>query len=782
MKSRKKLIAIIMALMMFSVNISFAEEAFQKKQYKLPDDIAETAYMSNIVYINDTFYVLVDMKEIYSLKKGEEVFSFYAKDTNDIGVDYSKQISNLYTDGEKLYAFCSQSGDFFEVNEKDGEIVRNNLVKFNLENYTETYEDGSGNERSFSRVPNDSVLYNGKLYAIYQNMNNSGTSLSSFDITTGEETTYSVTNIKALAPYKDGKLILVTQDEEKLYNSDKPEEGIAKLLVFDPAKDTAEEIGPMLADDGEPKYFYGSMFYDENRDAVLYFTDNGLMLRHKDASAEKCAHFPSSFLGGISSGYTVLPGNYIAVIIQNTVYVESTDPSSMPKKSLVVYNGYSSNHDYVAKQMLDTQITMYEGGWFSSAQELGQALVSGTNNIDIFALSGNYMDTNSIINKGYALDLSAAKGVSEFVDSLYPYIKDACVKDGKIYALPVYLYHHTYSQNDMLLEELNISSPKTFGDVCDILSDWYSDEDKVAEYNFTEDPNVKYVMWDMLFNLYANHVYLSGEEMRFDTPVFRSMADKLIKSLENVPDISDSEMQYDEEYYQKPSLFGMQSLDLYGISNEAESRRRIELLKNHPAFAEDESYKNRDSYAYPFNPMVLKATETSPEGFSAELTLVFVNSKTHDPENALKYIENFIHGYQDETKISLCKDYAKPKLNPYYEKGMESQKAHIDALKKEIEKAEGAEKTELEKDLARAEVGYQLDLEGVGKYQYTQEGIEEYKSYINNVYISTYDNSLFSRQEQMQTLRQRLIEGQMDLDAFIKEADSKLKLIKLENQ
>ena len=180
--------------------------------------------------------------------------------------------------------------------------------------------------------------------------------------------------------------------------------------------------------------------------------------------------------------------------------------------------------------------------------------------------------------------------------------------------------------------------------------------------------------------------------------------------------------------------------------------------------------------------MVLKATETSPEGFSAELTLVFVNSKTHDPENALKYIENFIHGYQDETKISLCKDYAKPKLNPYYEKGMESQKAHIDALKKEIEKAEGAEKTELEKDLARAEVGYQLDLEGVGKYQYTQEGIEEYKSYINNVYISTYDNSLFSRQEQMQTLRQRLIEGQMDLDAFIKEADSKLKLIKLENQ
>lgn len=781
MVANKRIIALLLVLMMLTANISFAEEAFQKKQYKLPDDIAETAYMSNIVYINDTFYVLVDMKDIYSLKKGEEVFSFYAKDTSEIGLDYSKQISNLYTDGEKLYAFCAQSGDFFEVGEKDGEVVRNNLVKFDLENYKETYDDDSGRERSYYNAPQDSILYNGQLYAIYREMENPGTTLSSFDISTGEETVYGVENVKAMSPYKDGKLILVIQNEEKLYASDKPEEGAAKLFIFDPATDSTEEIG-LVAIEEKPRYFYGAIFYDENRDAVMYFTDSGLMLRHEDASAEKCAHFASSFSVGASSSYTRLPGNYIALIIQNTVYVESTDPASLPKKSLVVYNGYSNNHDYAVKQMLDTAITMHEGSWFSNAQELGQALVSGSNNIDIFALGGNYMDTNSIINKGYALELSGAKGVSEFVDSLYPYIKDACVRDGKIYALPVYLYHHTYSQNNMLLEELNISSPKTFGDVCDILSDWYSDEDRASEYNFTEDPNVKYVMWDMLFNLYANHVYLSGEEMRFDTPVFRSMADKLMKALENVPDISDSEMQYDEEYYQKPTLFGMQSLDIYQMSNEAENRRRIELLKEHPAFADDESYKKSDGYSYPFDAMVLKATETSPEGFSMELTLVFVNSKTHDPENALRYIENFIQGYMDETKISLCKDYAEPKLNQYYEKGVENQKDYVESLKKEIEKAEGAEKTELEKDLARAEVIYQLFLEGRGKYQYTQEGIEEYKSYLNNVYISTYDNSLFSRQEQILTLRQRLIEGQMNLDAFIKEADAKLKLIKLENQ
>lgn len=781
MKLNKKLIALLIALMMFTANILFAEETFQQKQYKLPADVAETSYMSSIVYLNDTIYALVDGWDIYRLNKGEEEFSLYAKDTNKSELNYDKQISDIYTDGEKLYAFCAQSGEFFQVGENNGEIVCNNPVTLDLENHKETYEEDSGRERSYYHHPNDTMFYNGKLYAIYSIRDNPGNTLNSFDITTGEETEYSVKHVVSMSSYKDGKLILVIQDEEKVYGSDNPEEGRAKLVVFDPVTDSTQEIGPLFIED-KPNYFYGAIFYDENRDAVMYFKDSGLMLRREDASAEKCAHFARSFSVSGHSSYTRLPGNNIAITTDNAVYVQSTDPANLPTKSLVVYNGYSNCHDYATKQMLDTAITMYDGGWFSSAQELGQALVSGENTIDIFMLDAGRMDLNSILNKGYALDLSAAKGVSEFVDSLYPYIKDACVKDGKIYALPVYLYHHTYSQNDMLLEELNISSPKTFGDVCDILSDWYSDEDKVAEYNFTEDPNVKYVMWDMLFNLYANHVYLSGEEMRFDTPVFRAMADKLMKALENVPDISDSEMQYDEEYYEKPTLFGMQSLDLYQMSNEAENRRRIELLKEHPAFADDESYKKSDGYSYPFDAMVLKATETSPEGFSMELTLVFVNSKTHDPENALRYIENFIQGYMDETKISLCKDYAEPKLNQYYEKGVENQKDYVESLKKEIEKAEGAEKTELEKDLARAEVIYQLFLEGRGKYQYTQEGIEEYKSYLNNVYISTYDNSLFSRQEQILTLRQRLIEGQMNLDAFIKEADAKLKLIKLENQ
>ena len=157
---------------------------------------------------------------------------------------------------------------------------------------------------------------------------------------------------------------------------------------------------------------------------------------------------------GQSGSFAMLPYSRIAIIIENSVYIESTDPANLPKKTLIAYNTLSNNHDYVLKQMRDTAITMDYGESFTSGQDLSQSLVSGTSNVDIFQLDASYLDTNSIMEKGYALDITEVKGVKEFVDSLYPYLKEACGKDGKIYALPVYMYYDAYTQNKLLLKTL----------------------------------------------------------------------------------------------------------------------------------------------------------------------------------------------------------------------------------------------------------------------------------------------------------------------------------------
>ena len=782
MKISKKLMALLLTLAMLAANISFAQPVFERKQYTFPDELPENSYMSNIVYINDTLYALVDMWNIYSAREGDAEFRLYAKESSKIEEDWQNQITGLYTDGARLYAYCANIGEFFEVGVNNGEIVRQNQVKFNLENHKEIYYEEDGTESIHYSSPHDTLLYNRKLYVIYDNTENSGTMLCSFDIKTGEETMYSPGNVRGFAPYKDGKLILLVQNYDSLYYSYGAEDGAAMLFVFDPATHSADEIGPLRIEE-TPTHFHGSILYDEYQDAIMYLDDTALMLRLSDGSAKKCAHLIRSCSLAGNCSYTKLPGGRIAVLIGDAVFIESTDSADLPSKSLNVYNAFSNNNDYAARHMLDTAIIMHEFSWFSSEQELKSALMSGENDADIFTLSSDYIDINSMIDKGYALDISGARGISQFMDSLYPYIKDACVKDGKIYAVPLHLFHRAYLQNSLLLEELNISPPKTFGDLCDIIANWYSDADRATTYDLCDHYDVKNFMWDVLFLTYTNHVFLSGEDMSYDTPTFRSMVEQLMKALENVPDPIDFEMlDPDEEYYGKPMLFGSAPLNLSSMSYAADNKQRIEMFKAHPAFANtegNESYRRYGFFSSPDNPMVLKATEHSPEGFRADLGLVLVSSQTQDPQNALRYIEHFISGYIEQDKIILFKDYAEPKLNKYFDESLQSENKRMEALKKEIAQASGAERAELEKQLAMLEVHCQIMLEATGRYEYTQKAVDEYKSYLNDVYISTHYCNLFLYHEQISSLSESLMDGEIDLESFIREADTSLKMIGL---
>ncbi len=780
MKLKKRLIALAVMFVILASNVSFAEQEFTKKQYKLPDDIAETSFMGSIAYLDGNINALVDGNSIYRLKKGDEYFSFYAKDETEKSINGGSNIDRIYTDGESLYGLCISSGEFFKAGEKGGALVRSDSVKLNMENHKQTYEDENGDEISYNDYPQDSMLYDGKLFAIYHGDWFSGATLSAFDIKTGEETVYDLKNIKSMAPYKDGKLLIVTQNMEKFYESDDPKDAEATLSVFDPKDESLEEIGPMLIQD-EPRDFNNAIIYDKNRETVMYFTDSGLMLRNDDASAKKCAHFPQMFSFYGNDSYVLLPEDRIAITIENSVYIESTDPANLPTKSLVCYNTFSQNHEYVLKQMLDTAITMNDQEFYSNAQELGQVLVSGTNAVDIFQLDLSLIDTNSIINKGYALDITEVEGVKEFVDSLYPYIKEKCIRNDKIYALPVYMYNYAFTQNKQLLKDLDISVPKTFEEMCSLLADWFKDEERASQYLFTDDPDIKRFMWSMLFRLYSDHAYASGEELKYDTPLFRAMAEQLTEALNNMPEQFefDPEANY-EEFYSKPILFGSNGLDLYEMAYEEENKKWFELLAENPLLADD--LEKSDSYLQPMDYLEIKASEDSPEGLSLEMALVFANAKTQDPENAKKYMEYFVEGYSNDDKLRLLKDFREPKLNKYYEKAIKDYSERIESAKKELEKAEGAEKTQLEKNLAKMEIRYNLMLEGYGKYVYTQETVDKYKSYLNNVYVLDYDKNQASWQEQIMSLKNRLIDGQIDLEMFIKEIDAKLNLIRLENQ
>lgn len=85
--------------------------------------------------------------------------------------------------------------------------------------------------------------------------------------------------------------------------------------------------------------------------------------------------------------------------------------------------------------------------------------------------SGNIQ---SLLGKGYYVDLSDVEGVAEFMDGLYPVWRDPCVTGDEIAAIPVTVRNwKTFTRNGVIWEEEDLGPvPTTYDELFDAIRDW----------------------------------------------------------------------------------------------------------------------------------------------------------------------------------------------------------------------------------------------------------------------------------------------------------------------
>ena len=86
-------------------------------------------------------------------------------------------------------------------------------------------------------------------------------------------------------------------------------------------------------------------------------------------------------------------------------------------------------------------------------------MLVGTFDADVFWLHSAGIDYRSIMEKGYCLDLSGSEIIRNAMENLYPAFADQCVKDGKIYAVPI------GSQLDFLTMNPDLAADAGMGEV-----------------------------------------------------------------------------------------------------------------------------------------------------------------------------------------------------------------------------------------------------------------------------------------------------------------------------
>ena len=183
-------------------------------------------------------------------------------------------------------------------------------------------------------------------------------------------------------------------------------------------------------------------------------------------------------------------------------------------------------------------LTIEEPDWerdqrYTTTSEFAGAFLTRSFDWDVFSIRTDDAEPDLLMEKGYLLDLSGSEVVREAIDRVYPFIRERCVKDGKIYAVPshVYVYDPDVHIASEVMEDLGYTVedlPQTFPALLDFIEEYLDRRDREPELDYCVWANLDQEIYgkssypDILIRLLvSSHVkqcQYAGVPIRFNTP------------------------------------------------------------------------------------------------------------------------------------------------------------------------------------------------------------------------------------------------------------------------
>lgn len=713
----------------------------------------------------DTFYIARRggrdyQQELYGWKVGEEEPSLLMAGVVEFPLSDGKTGQGwtdfFFREGE-LWGINADAGVVFKMNIQDGKPVAEEVVPLEFEDfvYTESYND---REYTYIKQLTNWQYVSGRLYVIMEDWNSGDGAphLYSFDLTTGAVTAYESQFITNFAPYQEGKLLCLVSDSQNAYDSEARKYKPLNLSVFDPETDTLTPVGEI---DGISPHDLSAMSYDPASDTLYFVCPEKIYCMKALAAPELCAYVPTSYYQDYAGCVIARVGSYVMVNGETGVFVRNADPQYLPKDTLTIYGSYASEeHNKAIAKLDDMPVTFYDKGYYSSAQELGQALVSGENQIDILSISLSYMDFERLMEKGYCYDLSGSEKLSAYVNSLYPFLQEGVTKDGKIFAVPVEMYMNTLGYT-AYMKETGLVPPKTFLELCDFVQAWGEEEyyDTFSDYTPFSETNIKNNLTAMAFNMYADYLAASGQELTLDSPILRE-----VLTAAQALDVSDWEVQIDYATATDEDW------------NELYSKR--ELLTTYADL--NVHYQGKEPWQ---TAIPITLTEDTPLCISAQVTVLFVNPRSQHLDAAIRYLEAYVDAISTVNKTAMCPGMNEPVENEYFEQNIAYYDEQIENTKKALETAKEADKAAFEEQLKNLQE-WRDEYEAENRYTATTESIAAYRALDPYFFLSKPSALFNTNSTEFNALFTRYLQGQISLEQFINEGDAKLRLMRLENE
>ncbi len=318
-----------------------------------------------------------------------------------------------------------------------------------------------------------------------------------------------------LTPYRDGELLCITRE----WGSDG---NISHICRFDPASGATDELCA-LAGSGEG-YLEAPAYRAENVHALLPPGRPALGAAGLGRLPERVRdRFPARSPRGQAA--LTASGLYAAADFF-TLVRRDTDPAQRASVRLTVLSGHSENVENAAyafgAERGDVEVILVQ-----QSGDVLEAMLGRAPEIDVYCFSASLPQYEALRARGFLPYLDGLAHACSFVESCYPFARDACTADGAVVALPVEIgFNAPLSFDAGALAKLGLTEddlPATWPEFPLALHRFPQPPDRAGLYLF--DPqqgweSLRDTLFDAMLAEYAAHIFQA--EDGYDTPAFRA--------------------------------------------------------------------------------------------------------------------------------------------------------------------------------------------------------------------------------------------------------------------
>lgn len=572
---------------------------------------------------------------------------------------------------------------------------------------------------------------------------------------------YPAENVNALCPYKDGKALVISRG----YDSEN-EPAVVSAIDLE-SGETEEMMQIPTTGWSNP----AQIAYDAAGD-YLYYVNNGELHRAKSFDAATCEAVSALNVDTWSDNlaYVTADGQFYICGDYSNILMRNTDPSLRAAKSISVYTSYNSSMELAATDFAagnpDVEVIMA-----NTYEDLTQAMMNQSSSIDIYTVYVNNQDFAAVFDRGYMAELDSSETISSFVNSVYPGLQQMLIRDGHVVAVPVEMWCNCYSYNPVAFETLGFTEadvPGSWEELLDFaiaLPEKLGDnEEKYCLFDpYYTAADVRNMLFYEIIDDYMLYLQQDGVEFAFDTPLLRGLLEKLdsidfvaLGFMEREGYDEDSEMVAEDYSYEPEKI-------LFQTYSDITSR----------------VWSMNDELS---QPMPLAMEKGGKASIGVNLTVAFVNPYSDEKELAIAYLESAVRNIDHTQHVDMSPEFNEPLENSYYEENIASFDETIASWNEQLESTEDEEiRAEIERNIAEY-TEYMEEYIVENRYDISEESIAYYRQYAGALEPIGYIGFDEEASTEFYTQLSQYMDGTVDLDTFLKNIDSKLRMMVLEDQ